>query len=736
MKTLFTIQFFLATLYTFAQCEPPIVTHWNAENDTVFTIDFLASEGASEYVVTFVSMYTYDDYGTVSEEFLNFIEGSYSGSVESGLNSVSLDPTITTPYTPGFYANYYYKVKIATICSNDTIWGEDFYMSTNSLLNDDGLSFQNFYQPFAFLPDAGNEPSISSTQVSFEVGDNSLGTIENMSIFLDIGHSFVSDLTIELTSPAGTTISLLPYIVAMNNAEGFSVLFEDGAPGLDTYSDGLGYVRGIFSPEDSFSAFYGEDPLGTWTLTINDNFGGDFGFLFGIGVNFNESPCDSYLAGNTYFDMNSNGINDEGDLPYQYAVISSDEGTMMVGNEEGDYYYCFPQGNITVQLENIPTYYTVFPENFVLNLSEGDQIDSIDFTLQPIAGIQDLSVDMFHYAPDRPGFENYYYIDYVNLGTECVDNVSLVFSANGNVDIVGVEGNGIASINDTLATIELGTLCPFESGSILVTILVDASVQIGDELTYLANISPTETDNNVADNSDTDVVTVVGAFDPNDKMVNYEIISPEFLSENNSLEYLIRFQNTGNYYAENVVIRDVLDADLIPTSLMIKDASHSVVASVYGNELVFEFNDILLPASEDNEVASHGFVRFTLQPEPSFSYNDIIENTGNIIFDFNEPIVTNTVTTILGIETKVDEENILDVDIYPNPTSGIIHLRDFEKYNFLNYQLNDLLGNEVQTGSILSNQINLKSLSDGIYSLKLMGAKGEIYLVQKIVIEK
>lgn len=736
MKNLFTSYFVFISYFVFSQCEVPIVTNWFAENDSTFIIDFIASESSSDYVITFVGMYQDNGLEVTSEDFLYFTEGTYSDWVTSGLNTVSLDPRVAdfNIFTPA--PNYYYKVKIGTLCANDTVWGSDFYMSENSLLNDSGFSCEYFNMPFTFLPDLESGGTPFAINTDFEVADF-VGEIENMSILIDIGHSFLGDLSIDLTSPSGTTISLMPQSAALNSTDGFSVLFQNGAPNISTNPSELGFVRGIYSPAETFDAFVGESPNGLWTIHITDNISGDFGFLFGACLNFNHSPCVASLAGNAFYDLNNNGVNDMGDQPFSYGIVGSNEGTIMIGNEQGDYFFCYPDGDITLQLENAPLYYNVFPENYSLTLFSGDSFDSINFAILPIPGMEDLSIDVFHVLPDRPGFENVFYLEYSNLGTECIDNVVVEFTSDSLVSIVSVYGEGVITIGENSFVVELGTLCPFQNGTFEVVVQVDQSVNIGDELTYLALISPTDNDQNILDNNDTDLSVVVGSFDPNDKSVDYEKISPLYVENHGVLEYIIRFQNTGNYYAENVVIRDPLDSDLISATLKIKDASHPMTVAIIGDELVFEFNDIILPSSENDEEGSHGFVRFTMEPRPDFSFEDIIENTGFIYFDYNEPIVTNTVSTLLeDTDINVDELEGLSDRIYPNPSNGTFYITSNNLEDVFLFRLYDLLGNVVSSGKIRGNVIKIDDVTEGVYFIKTFNRLDKQLNVIQVVIEK
>jgi subtilisin family serine protease len=110
---------------------------------------------------------------------------------------------------------------------------------------------------------------ISSPALSLPIPDNSVvgasnglavaaGTasvIEAVQIRVNITHTFLGDLSIELTSPSGTR-SVLKNV-------------EDG------YADAQNFVNQVFLS----NAFYGENPVGTWTIKVVDGLAGDTGTL-------------------------------------------------------------------------------------------------------------------------------------------------------------------------------------------------------------------------------------------------------------------------------------------------------------------------------------------------------------------------------------------------------------------------------------------------------------------------
>lgn len=117
--------------------------------------------------------------------------------------------------------------------------------------------------------DAGNADTYTST---LSVGD--AVSIADIDVVLDIAHTYISDLTIRLTSPDNTTVTLLSgpcfdedNIMATLDDEGTAVL---ACPPTDS---------GSYQPSGNLSDFDTKSATGTWTLTIIDNASGDGGSL-------------------------------------------------------------------------------------------------------------------------------------------------------------------------------------------------------------------------------------------------------------------------------------------------------------------------------------------------------------------------------------------------------------------------------------------------------------------------
>lgn len=151
------------------------------------------------------------------------------------------------------------------------------------------------------------------------------------------------------------------------------------------------------------------------------------------------------------------------------------------------------------------------------------------------------------------------------------------------------------------------------------------------------------------DNYDEVCVPIIYSLDPNDKLVSPTgITSNHYISPNSSLNYTIRFQNTGTDTAFSVVIRDTLSSFLNINSIRSGASSHPYDFNVYSNGIAeWVFQNILLPDSNINEAESHGFVEFSIEQRDSNQFGTSIFNNAAIFFDFNEPVITNRTQNIV-----------------------------------------------------------------------------------------
>lgn len=140
------------------------------------------------------------------------------------------------------------------------------------------------------------------------------------------------------------------------------------------------------------------------------------------------------------------------------------------------------------------------------------------------------------------------------------------------------------------------------------------------------------------------------AYDPNDITEHSGFTELGYFEEGQVLNYTIRFQNTGNAAATIVKIENQLPAELDWSSLVITSASHPFVASMDENGLLsVVYDNIMLPDSASDLEGSNGYVHYRVNAVSNLAAGTQIANVAGIVFDLNDPVITNT-----AINTKYE----------------------------------------------------------------------------------
>jgi uncharacterized repeat protein (TIGR01451 family) len=443
------------------------------------------------------------------------------------------------------------------------------------------------------------------------------------------------------------------------------------------------------------------------------------------------------LSGIIFEDKNKNCVQDANEIGLKNQSISfnSTPVNYTYSDSSGSYSSYLTRNNYTIRqlidTSKLPKTKQVCPTssinmtsiNGVQNYPNLNFGDTIQFACQ------DLKSSIFNLTPLTPGFMNIKAIAYSNLGSNTVANVSLKYRYNS----ANVLTNGTSSPytnNGDNITWNIGTLPAFSSGIKYAFFYTKTTATLGSIHLDTAWISPnTSSDCNLANNTSINTDTCIGAYDPNDKIAypaNY------IDSSNLFLEYIIRFQNTGNAPAHNVVIKDDLDQFLIPSSLNLLSSSHP--CKMYYNEnrnIYFEFNNIMLPDSHTNYEKSQGYVRFLTKRIHNLQVGTSIKNKASIYFDYNEPVITNTtVNTLIKLtnaNSSINNSNEEDeIFVYPNPVLNekliiVVNSTKHKKYDCRIFDLNGRLVYEKNCDLSKNRQIELElnKFTHGLYYLNL-----------------
>ena len=184
-----------------------------------------------------------------------------------------------------------------------------------------------------------------------------------------------------------------------------------------------------------------------------------------------------------------------------------------------------------------------------------------------------------------------------------------------------------------------------------IQVQTDTLAQLGQQVCFDVSVTPTIGDNHPANNTLTHCFTVVNSYDPNLKSV-YPINT--IADKDGKLTYTIQFQNTGNAPAQHIYVMDTLDGALDASTFELLAYSVQPQVQLIGNVLRFNFPNINLPDSTNDEPNSHGYVQFSIKLKDSLPQGTVVSNTSFIYFDYNPPIQTNTVT-----DTLTDCDNLI-----------------------------------------------------------------------------
>lgn len=147
---------------------------------------------------------------------------------------------------------------------------------------------------------------------SYTVDVSGVGTkLYDVDVLTNISHMFNQDLDFTVRSPAGTNIYLSTNNGGVNDNVFAGTRWDDSANpgGAVPYTSNPGLVTDnvyanlttatTLTPEEGLAALKGQDPNGTWTLTVIDVSPGDTGTLNSWGVDITTEACDVAVNGFT-----------------------------------------------------------------------------------------------------------------------------------------------------------------------------------------------------------------------------------------------------------------------------------------------------------------------------------------------------------------------------------------------------------------------------------------------------
>ena len=417
-------------------------------------------------------------------------------------------------------------------------------------------------------------------------------------------------------------------------------------------------------------------------------------------------------------DNNQNCLPDPGEPPFSQLVLESATIPPMYRSPDslGNFSFELPFAQQKLAVKSLNPFWIPCQDTIPIDLAD-QAVDTIQVAVKQLADCPFLRIGMATWGIRRC-FSNAYKIDYCNEGTATASTPQVTLWLNSalqfdSASLIPTATNG----NSFLFT--LPELAPGDCGSITVWFTAPCTVNLGTELCSTVAIQqdtlclPTAVFEfgDYSPFQDRDCHPVIGSFDPNDKAAQPLGSGPShLLARDSTLHYLIRFQNTGTDTAFTVIVRDSLHRWLDPASFRLEVASHPVVASLSGlGILELRFPNIMLPDSFVNEPASHGFAKFSLRIRPQVPALTRIENFAAIYFDFNEPVLTNTVFHTIDrlwfrtpLDTAICQGQVLWGNVIQHDTILMDTLTFPENYLIVTAQVTALSSYESQRDTVVT----------------------------------
>lgn len=227
----------------------------------------------------------------------NDLYAEYDVEIATDVGFASIVESATVPFN--FYqttnliaeTEYFWRVRPRNNCGTGT-FSSPFSFTTIQL---DCTTVQPNDLPLE-ISAVGTSTITSTVQFSQDL------PIADINVNLQLSHTFLSDLIIDLIAPSGTRVTLIS--TNCGDLDNLNAVFDDD--GTDIVCSGNPAISGTVSPLGSLASLIGESTLGEWTLEIRDVANGDGGAL----ETFELEVC---VEGALRPDDDGDGVFDDGD---------------------------------------------------------------------------------------------------------------------------------------------------------------------------------------------------------------------------------------------------------------------------------------------------------------------------------------------------------------------------------------------------------------------------------------
>jgi len=468
------------------------------------------------------------------------------------------------------------------------------------------------------------------------------------------------------TAVLSSTDGYSAFIVKMDAAGNFNWVIPIQATGsgnrVETYSTAIDNRGAIFNVGRLHGTADFDPGTGMLNLTAN-------GFFDLYQAKFSSRV---FYQGKVFHDLNANTLQEPGEPNLPNVIVNARDNNVYVSSDENGFYrfYSYVVDD-TISVVPPQPYWSVLPDFQIAKALQ----KPADFAMR-FDTVRDICLSVTMNTPLRPNRKAKVYLMVRNIGSVRVDSipVSLLVTLQPKPEpLIYLSSKPATTIKpgDNYTWL-ISSLDPGKWVLLEIDFKAPEKSVLGSPVSFSASAF-IPNDEQPYNNYSRVQSIILAAFDPNDKQVSPEVVAPTAL-DTTVLTYVVRFQNTGNYPAELVYIRDTLPPEVDLGSLQILSASHAPYTWSLreGRVLEIRFDPILLPDSTANEPESHGFVAFSLKPKPGLMLGDSVSNRVGIYFDYNDPVITNTAVMKVAIPvglTQAGDSDGLAFGLRPNPAA-------------------------------------------------------------------
>ncbi|MFN0215462.1 MAG: hypothetical protein ACKVT2_14485 [Saprospiraceae bacterium] len=492
------------------------------------------------------------------------------------------------------------------------------------------------------------------------------------------------------------------------------------------------WVKVFGGSEDDFIYDVIQMPDGGYCMVgETQSYGDQNGDIWILKTDSLGNSSEHLLRGKVFVDSDADCMEDTGETAFPNARIQISDGSqniLRLTDSDGFYQSLALSGNYTLSASAYPPYWS-FCNNPQLATVYDTTLEVMrNFAAQPLIfcpyiGL-DLSIPLLRICTSGK-----VYGQICNTGTATAPQTQVRIELDTFLTLDSATIPFTVLPNNTYL-LETGSLGLFDCFDFLLFVTPDCDAPLGwfhclDGYAYPDLLCHPDADTAFVAIRECSVNT--GSYDPNDKRA----FPPgegdaHYIAAGAQIKYQVRFQNTGTGPAYRVVVLDTLSPQLDPFSFRTGVSSHPYrLEWLPGNVLKFVFDPILLPDSNANEAASHGFLNYFLRAYDNLPTGTVIENTAGIFFDHNTVVRTNTWVHTIGASNATEAAIREDIRVFPNPAQGHLSVDLPLEHLPATLQLADVLG-RLRLQRPLNNErelIDLSGLESGWYNLTLFDAR-------------